>query len=31
MMGPLLSGMEVAFPEVRNNDGMHRPRDAERR
>jgi hypothetical protein len=29
--GSPLSSMEVAFPEVRNNDGMRRPRDAERR
>jgi uncharacterized protein YbjT (DUF2867 family) len=29
--GALLSSMEVAFPEVRDNDGMPRPRDAQRR
>ena len=29
--GAALSSMEVAFPEVRDNDGMRRPRDAERR
>jgi len=28
--GAPLSSMEVAFPEVRNNDRMRRPRDAER-
>ena len=30
-MGAALSSMEDAFPEVRNNDGMRRPRDAELR